>query len=54
MDEDFLKIGDQICLFSDTANGFLTSMSFNNPVISVQQCSQLHLSHIGNVRNMIF
>jgi len=26
MDEDFLKIGDHVCLFSDTAFGYLTSI----------------------------
>lgn len=35
MDEDFLKIGDQICLYSDSVNGYLTSISFNNPVINI-------------------
>lgn len=54
MDEEFLKFGDQICLFSDTAYGYLTSMSFNAPDVYLQQCSKLHSSHTYNMRNMAF
>ena len=45
MDEDFLKYGDQIVLYSDTADGYLTSMSFNAASVHVQQCSKIHISH---------
>ena len=35
MDEDFLKMGDHICLFSDSAYGYMTSMGFNSPEIYI-------------------
>ena len=54
MDEDFLKFGDQITLYSDTAFGYLSSMSFNAASVHVQQCSKIHISHTQNFRNMSF
>jgi hypothetical protein len=54
MDEDFLKIGDQIVLYSDTAFGYLTSMSFNASNVYMQECSKIHISHTQNLRNMAF
>ena len=54
MDENFLKIGDEILLHSDSAHGFLSSLSFNSREIYLQQCSKLHNSHIFNMRNMVF
>ena len=54
MDDDFLKIGDHICLFSDSVNGYLSSMSFNSPLITVQKCASMHISHVFNLRNMVF
>lgn len=54
MDEDFLKIGDQICLYTDSASGYLASLGFNSPEVYIQSCSKLHCSHIPNIRNMVF
>ncbi len=54
MEEEFLKFGDQICLYSDKAKGYITTMGFNSPELKLYECSKLHRSHIINVRNMIF
>ena len=54
MEEDFLKYGDFICLYTDSSKGYLTSIGFNSPEIYIQQCSKLHNSHIFNSRSMVF
>jgi hypothetical protein len=54
MDQEFLKLGDQIALFSDESKGYLTSMGFNSPQIYLQVCSKLHDSHFQNQRSMLF
>lgn len=54
MESEFLKYGDEICLYSDSAFGYLTTEGFNSPKLFLQYCSKLHRSHIVNVRNMVF
>ena len=54
MDDDFLKWGDQICLYSDTAIGYIATSGFNSPKIYLQMCSQLHPSTVINNRNLVF
>ena len=54
MDDDFLKYGDQILLYSDSIHGYITTIGFNSPKILVQQCSKIHCSHIPNLRSMVF
>ena len=54
MDSEFLKYGDQICLYSDETAGYLTTIGFNAPRLYVQHCSKLHRSHIVNVSNFVF
>jgi len=54
MDDDFVKFGDQIMLFSDSSHGYLTTIGFSSPELFVQECSKIHLSHVPNLRNMIF
>lgn len=54
MDNEFLKYGDQICLFSDEAAGYLSTIGFNSPKLQIQHCAKLHRSHIVNVRNFVF
>ena len=54
MEEDFLKYGDYITLYTDSGEGYLASIGFNSPEIFLQQCSKLHNSHIFNVNSMVF
>lgn len=54
MDSEFLKYGDQICLYSEEACGYLTTIGFNSPKLYIQHCSKLHRSHIVNVSNFVF
>lgn len=54
MDDDFLKYGDQIMLFSDTAHGYLSTIGFSTPELFVEKCSKLHPSNVVNLRNMVF
>lgn len=35
MEEEFLKFGDQIMLFSEKASGYLTTMGFNSPELYI-------------------
>lgn len=54
MDDEFLKYGDQICMYSEEASGYLATIGFNSPKLFLQSCSRLHRSHIINVCNLVF
>ena len=35
MDDDFLKYGDQILLYSDSVHGYISTIGFNAPKVQV-------------------
>ena len=54
MDNEYLKYGDQICLYNEDTHGYLATIGFNAPKLYLQKCSQLHQSHIVNLSNLVF
>ena len=50
----FLKIGDMVCFYSDTAGGFLSAVGHNHVNFIVQKMEDCSLSTIPNQRGMVF
>ena len=53
-DGSFVKIGDKICLYSEDANGFLSSTGMNHPNFYVQRSGKNKLALVPNQLNMVF
>ena len=50
----FLKFGDMICLYSDFADGYLSTIGSNHPNFIVQITGKQSMATIPNQRSMIF
>jgi len=54
MASSFLKVGDYICLYTDSCKGYLQTLGFNHPHFHVQNLEDKKLAIVPNQRNMIF
>lgn len=54
VDKGFVKIGDQIFLYAEVADGYLASTGLNHPNFYVQKSGTLKPALVPNTRNMVF